>query len=171
MSDFTKFIRDIPNFPEPGVSFKDITPLLGNGLAFNAAIDIFVNRFKSELIDVIVGIDARGFILGAALAHRLGVGFVPIRKSGKLPYDCYEVTYDLEYGVDTLAIHQDAFPRGSRVLICDDVLATGGTLAASIELVKKLSGNIVGVALLLELTKFEGRKKVPNQPIFSLVEI
>ena len=171
MSDFTKFIRDIPNFPEPGVSFKDITPLLGNGLAFNAAIDIFVNRFKSELIDVIVGIDARGFILGAALAHRLGIGFVPIRKSGKLPYDCYEVTYDLEYGVDTLAIHQDAFPRGSRVLICDDVLATGGTLAASIELVRKLSGNIVGIALLLELTKFEGRKKVPNQPIFSLVEI
>ncbi len=171
MSDFTKFIRDIPNFPEPGVSFKDITPLLGNGLAFNAAIDIFVNRFKSELIDVIVGIDARGFILGAALAHRLGVGFVPIRKSGKLPFDCYEVTYDLEYGVDTLAIHQDAFPKGSRVLICDDVLATGGTLAASIELVKKLSGNIVGIALLLELTKFEGRKKVPNQPIFSLVEI
>lgn len=171
MSDFTKFIRDIPNFPEPGVSFKDITPLLGNGLAFNAAIDIFVNRFKSELIDVIVGIDARGFILGAALAHRLGIGFVPIRKSGKLPFDCYEVTYDLEYGVDTLAIHQDAFPNGSRVLICDDVLATGGTLAASIELVKKLSGNIVGIALLLELTKFEGRKKVPNQPIFSLVEI
>lgn len=171
MNDFTKFIRDIPNFPEPGVSFKDITPLLGNGLAFNAAIDIFVNRFKSELIDVIVGIDARGFILGAALAHRLGIGFVPIRKSGKLPFDCYEVTYDLEYGVDTLAIHQDAFPKGSRVLICDDVLATGGTLAASIELVKKLSGNIVGIALLLELTKFEGRKKVPNQPIFSLVEI
>ncbi len=171
MSDFTKFIRDIPNFPEPGVSFKDITPLLGNGLAFNAAIDIFVNRFKSELIDVIVGIDARGFIHGAALAHRLGIGFVPIRKSGKLPFDCYEVTYDLEYGVDTLAIHQDAFPKGSRVLICDDVLATGGTLAASIELVKKLSGNIVGIVLLLELAKFEGRKRVPNQPIFSLVEI
>ena len=171
MSDFTKFIREIPNFPKPGVSFKDITPLLGNGLAFNAAIDIFVNRFKSELIDVIVGIDARGFILGAALAHRLGIGFVPIRKSGKLPFDCYEVTYDLEYGVDTLAIHQDAFPRGSRVLICDDVLATGGTLAASIELVKKLGGNIVGIALFLELTKFEGRKKVPNQPVFSLVEI
>ena len=171
MSDFTKFIRDIPNFPKPGVSFKDITPLLGNGSAFNAAIDIFVNRFKSELIDVVVGIDARGFILGAALAHRLGIGFVPIRKSGKLPYDCYEVTYDLEYGVDTIAIHQDAFPDGSRVLICDDVLATGGTLAASVELVKKLNGNIVGIALLLELTQFEGRKNVPNQPIFSLVEI
>ncbi len=170
MSDFTKFIRDIPNFPKPGVSFKDITPLLGNGSAFNAAVEVFVNRFRSDVIDVIVGIDARGFILGAALAHRLGIGFVPIRKSGKLPFDCYEVTYDLEYGADTLAIHRDAFPIGSRVLVCDDVLATGGTLAASVELVKKVGGNIVGIALLLELTEFEGRKKVGNQPIFSLVE-
>ena len=170
MSDFTKYIRHIPNFPKLGVSFRDITPLLGNGLAFNAAIEVFVNRFRSELIDVIVGIDARGFILGAALAQRLGLGFVPIRKSGKLPFDCHEVTYNLEYGTDTLAIHQDAFPIGSRVLICDDVLATGGTLAASIELVKKLGGDIVGIALLLELTEFEGRKKVVDQPIFSLVE-
>lgn len=170
MSDFSKFIREIPNFPKPGVSYKDITPLLGNGLAFNAAIDVFANRFKSEVIDVIVGIDARGFILAAALAHRLGIGFVPIRKSGKLPYDCYEITYDLEYGTDTLAIHQDAFPRGSRVLICDDVLATGGTLAASVELIKKLDGNTIGIALLLELTEFEGRKKVADRPVFSLVE-
>lgn len=170
MSDFSKFIREIPNFPKPGVSYKDITPLLGNGLAFNAAIDVFANRFKSEVIDVIVGIDARGFILAAALAHRLGIGFVPIRKSGKLPFDCYEITYDLEYGTDTLAIHQDAFPRGSRVLICDDVLATGGTLAASVELVKKLGGNTIGIALLLELTEFEGRKKVADRPVFSLVE-
>ncbi len=170
MSDFSKFIREIPNFPKPGVSYKDITPLLGNGLAFNAAIDVFANRFRSEVIDVIVGIDARGFILAAALAHRLGIGFVPIRKSGKLPFDCYEITYDLEYGTDTLAIHQDAFPRGSRVLICDDVLATGGTLAASVELIKKLGGNTIGIALLLELTEFEGRKKVADRPVFSLVE-
>lgn len=170
MSDFSKFIREIPNFPKPGVSYKDITPLLGNGLVFNAAIDVFANRFKSEVIDVIVGIDARGFILAAALAHRLGIGFVPIRKSGKLPYDCYEINYDLEYGTDTLAIHQDAFPRGSRVLICDDVLATGGTLAASVELVKKLGGNTIGIALLLELTEFEGRKKIADRPVFSLVE-
>jgi adenine phosphoribosyltransferase len=170
MSDFSKFIRDIPNFPKPGVSFKDITPLLGNGLVFNAAIEVFANRFKSELIDVIIGIDARGFIVAAALANRLGIGFVPIRKRGKLPFDCYEVTYDLEYGTDAVCIHQDAFPRGSRVLICDDVLATGGTLSASIELVKKLGGDIVGVALLLELTEFEGRKKVADQQIFSLVE-
>ena len=170
MSDFSKFIREIPNFPKPGVSYKDITPLLGNGLAFSAAIDVFANRFKSEVIDVIVGIDARGFILAAALAHRLGIGFVPIRKSGKLPFDCYEVTYDLEYGTDTLAIHQDAFSRGCRVLICDDVLATGGTLSASIELVEKLGGDVIGVALLLELTEFEGRKRIAGQPIFSLVE-
>ena len=170
MSDFSKYIREIPNFPTQGVSFKDISPLLGNGSAFNAAIDVFANRFKSEFIDVIVGIDARGFILGAALAHRLDLGFVPIRKSGKLPFDCYEVTYNLEYGTDTLAIHKDAFPRGSRVLICDDVLATGGTLSASIELVKQLEGDIIGVALLLELTEFEGRKKVTGLPIFSLVE-
>ena len=169
MSDFTKYIRHIPNFPKPGVSYKDITPLLGNGLAFNGAIEVFVNRFRSELIDVIVGIDARGFILGAALAQRLGLGFVPIRKSGKLPFDCYEVTYNLEYGTDTLAIHQDAFPRGSRVLICDDVLATGGTLSAALELVKKLDGDIVGIALLMELTEFEGRGRI-DHPIFSLIE-
>ncbi|RKU11993.1 adenine phosphoribosyltransferase [Candidatus Poribacteria bacterium] len=170
MSDFSKFIREIPNFPKQGVSYKDITPLLGNRFAFNAAIEVFVNRFKSERIDVVVGIDARGFILASALAHRLSIGFVPIRKSGKLPFDCYEITYDLEYGTDTLAIHQDAFPRGSRVLICDDVLATGGTLSASIELVKKLGGDVIGIALLLELTEFEGRKKVTGQPIFSLLE-
>ncbi len=112
MSDFSKFIRDIPNFPKQGVSFKDITPLLGNGAAFNAAIEVFANRYKSEMIDVIVGIDARGFILAAALAHRLDIGFVPIRKSGKLPYDTYEADYNLEYGNGSLAIHQDAFPMG-----------------------------------------------------------
>ena len=170
MSDFSKYIREIPNFPIQNVSFKDITPLLGNGLAFNAAIEVIVNRYISKRIDVIVGIDARGFILAAALAQRLGTGFVPIRKSGKLPYDCYEVTYNLEYGTDKLAIHQDAFPYGSRVLICDDVLATGGTLAASVELVKKLDGDIVGIALLIELTEFNGREKVADQEIFSLIE-
>lgn len=170
MSDFSKFIRDVPNFPKPGVSFKDISPLLANGPAFIAAIEVFVNRYKSEVIDLVVGIDARGFILGATLAYRLGIGFVPIRKSGKLPCDTYEATYDLEYGADTLAIHQDAFSKGSRVLICDDVMATGGTLSASIELVEKLGGNIVGIALLLELTEFNGREKIENQPIFSLIE-
>lgn len=170
MNDFTNYIRDIPNFPIQGITFKDITPLLRNGTAFNAAIEVFADKYKSESIDVIIGIDARGFIVAAALAQRLGIGFVPIRKSGKLPFECYEVTYDLEYGRDTLAIHKDAFSEGSRVLICDDVLATGGTLAASVELVEKLGGNIIGIALLIELTELDGRKKVENQPIFSLVE-
>ena len=170
MNEFTNYIRDIPNFPIQGITFKDITPLLGNGSVFNAAIDVFADRYKSESIDVIIGIDARGFIVAAALAQRLGIGFVPIRKSGKLPFECYEVTYDLEYGRDTLAIHKDAFTEGSRVLICDDVLATGGTLAASVELVEKLGGNIIGIALLIELKELDGRKKIENQPIFSLVE-
>lgn len=170
MNDFTNYIRDIPNFPIQGITFKDITPLLGNGTAFNAAIEVFADKYESESIDVIIGIDARGFIVAAALAQRLGIGFVPIRKSGKLPFECYEVTYDLEYGRDTLAIHKDAFSEGSRVLICDDVLATGGTLAASVELVEKLGGNIIGIALLIELKELEGRKKVENQPVFSLVE-
>ncbi len=170
MNDFTNYIRDIPNFPIQGITFKDITPLLGNGTAFNAAIEVFADKYKSESIDVIIGIDARGFIVAAALAQRLGIGFVPIRKSGKLPFECYEVTYDLEYGRDTLAIHKDAFSEGSRILICDDVLATGGTLAASVELVEKLGGNIIGIALLIELKELEGRKKIENQPVFSLVE-
>lgn len=170
MSDFTKFIRIIPDFPKRGVTFKDITPLLSNGPAYNAAIEVFANRFRPEMIDVIVGIDARGFILGGALAHRLDVGFVPIRKSGKLPYDCFEVTYDLEYGSGMLAIHQDAFPEGSRVVICDDVLATGGTLSAAAELIMRVGGEIVGAALLMELREMEGRKKVPTLPIFSLIE-
>lgn len=170
MNDFTNYIRDIPNFPIQGITFKDITPLLGSGTAFNAAIEVFADKYESEAIDVIIGIDARGFILAAALAQRLGIGFVPIRKSGKLPFECYEVTYDLEYGRDTLAIHKDAFSEGSRILICDDVLATGGTLAASVELVEKLGGNIIGIALLIELKELEGRKKIENQPVFSLVE-
>ena len=170
MNDFTNYIRDIPNFPIQGITFKDITPLLKSGTAFNAAIEVFADKYESEAIDVIIGIDARGFILAAALAQRLGIGFVPIRKSGKLPFECYEVTYDLEYGRDTLAIHKDAFSEGSRILICDDVLATGGTLAASVELVEKLGGNIIGIALLIELKELEGRKKIENQPVFSLVE-
>lgn len=169
MQDFTQFIRDIPDFPRPGIRFKDITPLLGNKDAFQNAIEAFATRYESDAIDAIVGIDARGFIFAAALAYRLGVGFVPIRKSGKLPYETHEATYELEYGTDTLAIHQDAFAKGSRVLICDDVLATGGTLAASLELVEKLGGTLVGIALLIELTALSGRAKLANHDIFSLI--
>ena len=182
MRDFSVFIREIPDFPKQGILFKDITPLLGNSNAFQGAIEVFANRYKSESIDAIVGIDSRGFIFASALAYRLGVSFVPIRKSGKLPYHTHETTYELEYGTDTLAIHQDAFPKQSRVLLCDDVLATGGTLAASIELVEKLDGTLVGIALLMELTSLNGREKLANRlrsgngtkpalpHIFSLIE-
>lgn len=170
MHDFSPFIREIPDFPKPGISFKDITPLIGNPTAFQGVIDAFTARYESEGVDVIVGIDARGFIFAAALAYRLNAAFVPIRKSGKLPYDTHEVTYMLEYGTDTLAIHQDAFPKASNVLICDDVLATGGTLGACVDLVEKLQGNIVEIALLIELTFLNGREKIPNYDIFSLIK-
>ncbi len=170
MQDFSQFIRDIPDFPKPGISFKDITPLLGKPTVFHKVINEFARRYKFEAIDAVVGIDARGFIFAAALAYRLGAAFVPIRKSGKLPFDKYEVTYDLEYGSDTVAIHRDAFPRGSKVLICDDLLATGGTLAASVSLIEKLEGNIVGIAVLVELAELNGREKVPGYNIFSLIK-
>ena len=171
MQDFSQFIRDIPDFPKPGILFKDITPLLGNSEAFYAAIDALAAPYEAEAnIDAVIGIDARGFIFAAALAYRLNAAFVPIRKSGKLPYDTHEATYQLEYGTDTLAVHQDAFPKQSRVLICDDVLATGGTLAASVELIEKLEGNIVGIALLIELSFLNGREKIPNRDIFALIE-
>ena len=170
MQDFSRFIRDVPNFPKPGVLYKDITPLLGNPTAFHRAIDEFALRYKLEAIDVVTGTEARGFIFGAALAYRLGVGFVPIRKKGKLPYQTHETTYDLEYGYDVVAIHQDAFPKDSRVLVCDDVLATGGTLAASVELIEKLEGRIVGIAVLIELLELNGREKIPNCDIFSLIK-
>lgn len=170
MHDFSQFIREIPDFPKAGIIFKDITPLLGNPTAFHKATDEFARRYKSEAIDAVVGIDARGFIFAAALAYRLGAAFVPIRKSGKLPFDKYEVTYDLEYGSDTVAIHRDAFPKGSKVLICDDLLATGGTLAASVNLIEKLEGNIVGIAILIELTELKGREQVPDYDIFSLIK-
>lgn len=170
MQDFSRFIREIPDFPKPGILFKDITPLLGNPTAFHRAIDEFALRYKLEAIDIVAAPEARGFIFGTALAYRLGAAFVPIRKSGKLPAETYEVTYDLEYGSDSVEIHQDAFPKDSRVLLCDDLLATGGTLAASVELIEQLEGHIVGIALLMELTALNGREKIPNYDIFSLMK-
>lgn len=170
MVNLPDFIRDIPDFPSPGIVFKDITPLLKDPKAFRATIDQIADRYVQKQIDAIVGIDARGFIFGSALAYRLGVGFVPVRKSGKLPYHTHEASYDLEYGTDTLAIHQDAFPAGSRVLICDDVIATGGTIAASIKLVEKLDSKVVGIAVVIELTFLKGREKFPGYEVFSLIE-
>ncbi|MCZ6680694.1 MAG: adenine phosphoribosyltransferase [Candidatus Poribacteria bacterium] len=170
MTDFTKFIRDIPDFPTPGIVFKDITPLLKDQRAFRGAIDAMAAHYRPKGVDMIVGIDARGFIFGGALAYQLDVGFVPVRKSGKLPHHTHEASYDLEYGTDTLAIHQDAFPTGSRVLISDDVIATGGTIAASINLVEKLGSEVVGIAVLIELTELKGREKFSDYDVFSLIE-
>ena len=170
MHDFSRFIREVPDFPKTGISFKDITPLLGNPTVFHKVIDEFALRYKLEAIDAVVGIDARGFIFGSALAYRLGAAFVPIRKKGKLPYHTHEATYDLEYGHDTVEVHQDAFPKHSRVLICDDVLATGGTLSASVDLIEQLEGHIVSIAILIELTELNGREKIPNYDIFSLIK-
>ena len=170
MTDFSKFIRDVPDFPQPGVIFRDITPLLQDPQAFRDAVDAMAAHYESKNVDVVVGIDARGFIFGSTLAYRMGLGFVPVRKSGKLPYRTHETSYELEYGVDTLAVHQDACSQGSRVLICDDVIATGGTIAASIDLVGKLGGEVAGIAVLIELTFLNGREKFPDQDIFSLIE-
>ena len=170
MTNFLDYIRDVPDFPKPGIVFKDITPLLQNNSAFRDAIEVMRTNYQPKEIDVVVGIDARGFILGGALAHQLEVGFVPVRKSGKLPYHTYEAEYDLEYGTDTLAIHQDAFSAGSRVLICDDVIATGGTIAATIELVEKLGGQVAGIGVLIELTFLNGREKFGDHEVFSLIE-
>ncbi len=170
MTDFSKFIRHIPDFPQPGIVFKDITPLLQDPHAFRNVVNTMAVYYEQKNVDVIVGIDARGFIFGSALAYRLGVSFVPIRKSGKLPYRTHEASYELEYGTDTLAIHQDACTPGSRVLICDDVIATGGTVAASINLVEKLGSEVAGIAVLIELTFLNGREKFPDHDIFSLIE-
>ena len=170
MTDFSHYIRDIPDFPKPGIVFKDITPLLKEPAAFHDAIDAIAVYFEPKDIDVVVSIDARGFIFGAALAYRMETGFVPVRKSGKLPHKTYEATYDLEYGTDTLAIHQDAIPVGGRVLLCDDVIATGGTLAVSIELVEKLGAEVVGIGALIELTFLKGRQKFADYEVYSLIE-
>ena len=170
MTNFLDYIRDVPDFPKPGIVFKDITPLLQSKSAFRDAIEAMRANYQPKEVDVVVGIDARGFILGGALAHQLGVGFVPVRKSGKLPFHTYEVEYDLEYGTDTLTIHQDAFGAGSRVLICDDVIATGGTIAATIELVEKFGAHVAGIGVLIELTFLNGREKFERHDVYSLIE-
>ncbi len=170
INDLKSRIRDIPDFPKPGVIFKDITPLLANGKAFRAALDLLGERYQDWAVDAVVGVEARGFIVGAALAYKLGAGHVVIRKAGKLPFRTYRAIYQLEYGTDTLEIHEDALPPGSRVVIADDVLATGGTIATAIDLVKNVGGEILELAFLVELTFLKGREKVQDYPIFSLIE-
>ncbi|MFA5118321.1 MAG: adenine phosphoribosyltransferase [Candidatus Omnitrophota bacterium] len=163
-------IRDIPDFPKAGILFRDITTLLKDKKAFKKAVDELVRKYKAKKIAKIIAVESRGFILGGALAHKLGAGFVPVRKKGKLPWKTSSVTYDLEYGTDTLEIHQDAIEPGERVLIIDDLLATGGTIKAVIDLVKQLQGKIIGVACLIELTGLKGKEKIKGYPFFALIK-
>ena len=168
--DLKEKIRVIPDFPQPGISFKDITTLLRDGEALRETVKRLAEHFKGTEVDLIVGVESRGFILGAPLAYEMGLGFTLIRKPGKLPGQVLSVEYDLEYGTDSLEIHADAFPPGTRVLVVDDLLATGGTIAAAIELIKKLSGQVVGLAFLIELAYLNGRERLSEYDIVSLVQ-
>ncbi len=158
--DLKKYIADVPNFPKEGILFRDITPLMANGEAFKYANDQFIKIAKSLNVDIIVGPEARGFIFGCPVSHELGIGFVPVRKPGKLPRKTANLTYDLEYGTNTLAMHEDAIEKGQRVLIVDDLLATGGTVEATVKLVKQLGGVVAGCAFLIELESLNGREKL-----------
>lgn len=168
--DFKKHIRNIPDFPKSGILFRDITTLLQDKKAFKAAIDALVNRCKGKKIDVVVAVEARGFILGGAIAHKLGAGFVPVRKKGKLPWRTHAVTYELEYGIDTLHMHHDAIKPNDRVLIVDDLLATGGTVKAAVDLVNKSKGKIVDILFLIELLGLKGKDRLKEYSIFSLIK-
>ncbi|MEH7112046.1 adenine phosphoribosyltransferase [Neobacillus niacini] len=167
--DLEKFIAIVPDYPKPGISFKDITPLMNNGEAYKYATDQIVAYAKDMQIDLIVGPEARGFIIGCPVAYSLGIGFAPVRKDGKLPRETVKVSYGLEYGSDVLTIHKDAIQPGQRVLITDDLLATGGTIEATIQLVEQLGGVVAGIAFLIELSYLEGRKKLDGYDIMTLL--
>jgi adenine phosphoribosyltransferase len=164
-----KHIRSIPDFPKEGIIFRDITTLLKEGKVLQQAVQALCEPYRGAAVDQVVAMEARGFILGGAMACELGAGFVPIRKSGKLPAETIEKTYELEYGTDTLAMHRDAIQPGERILMFDDLLATGGTMAASCEMVEELDGNIIACAFLIELDPLEGRKKITQYDILSLI--
>ncbi len=168
-SEIEQAIRNIPDFPKPGIQFKDITPVLADPRLFSGCIELLTSNFKPGDIDAVVGIDARGFIFAAAAAVKLEAGFVPVRKKGKLPYKTHEQAYDLEYGTSTVAVHVDALKPGSRVLLIDDLLATGGTAAAAAALVKRLGAEILEIAFLIELNFLAGRDKLKGYPVRSLV--
>ncbi len=166
-----RLIRDIPDFPKKGIIFKDITPLLKDREGFKSVVDILTDRYRDKGVDLVASIEARGFILGAAVAYKLGVGMIPIRKKGKLPYKTISVTYDLEYGTDTLEMHEDAVSQGDNVLIVDDLLATGGTAAGVCDLIEKSGGKVVEVAFMIELEFLKGRTKLKGYPVFSLLRL
>ena len=170
MEDLKKKIRDIPDFPKPGIIFKDITPLLADAKSFQTVIDSLAKRYAGKGIDCVVGVESRGFIFGAALAYRMDAGFVPVRKKGKLPYKTESIEYSLEYGTDHVEIHQDAIHQASRVLVVDDLLATGGTAKATCDLIKKTGGEVVECAFVIELGFLNGREKLKGHEIFSLIQ-
>ena len=167
--NYKALIREVPNFPKPGILFYDVTTLLKDAKAFRSIVDDLMQRYRSRQISKVVGIESRGFILGGPLAYHLGAGFVPVRKPGKLPADIFEVKYNLEYGSNSLAIHRDAVSIGERVLIVDDLLATGGTAAATVNLVRQLGGEIVGLVFLVELAALKGRDKLDGYDIHSMI--
>lgn len=170
MNELRSKIRDVPNFPKEGIIFKDITPLLADPRSFQLVIDTFAKRYAQKGIDCVVAVESRGFIFGAPLAYRLDAGFIPVRKRGKLPYKTQSVQYSLEYGTDTIEVHQDAIHQGSRVLLIDDLLATGGTAKATCELVEKSGGVVVECAFVIELGFLQGREKFKGYEIFSLIQ-
>jgi len=169
LGDLEAAIRNVPDFPQPGIQFKDITPVLGDARLFAGAIELMVGRHAEAGIDACVGIDARGFIFAAAAAHKMDTGFVPVRKKGKLPWKTHEESYSLEYGEATVAIHQDALQPGSRVLLLDDLLATGGTAAAAVSLLEKVGAEIVEIGFLIELGFLNGRGKMGNHRVNALI--
>lgn len=170
MDRLKDIIRDIPDFPKKGIVFKDITTLLADAKSFHRMVDLLAHRYVGEKIDQIVGIEARGFILGSALAYKLGTGITLVRKPGKLPYKTRSISYELEYGTDTLEIHEDAFKKGDKVIIADDLLATGGTMAAVVDLVEQFGAEIQECAFMAELEFLGGRSKLPEGKVFSLLK-
>lgn len=170
MDDLKRLIREIPDYPKPGILFYDLTTLLKDERGFRVLVDRLCEHYIDRRVDLVVGIEARGFIFAPALAYRLGAGFIPVRKPNKLPARTAQVSYQLEYGADTLEIHQDAIRPGQRVLVSDDLLATGGTAAATVQLVRQLGGQVAGASFAVELSFLKGRAKLPGLDVFSLIQ-
>ena len=171
MTDLETFIRDVPDFPKPGIVFKDITPLLADAEALRQTVTLLAEPYEDKGVELVTGVESRGFIFGTAVARHLGAGFVPIRKPGKLPAETISESYELEYGTDTIEIHADAIARGQKVLMVDDLLATGGTMAAACSLIEKLGGSIIGVEFVVELCFLNGRDKIKNYFVRSLIRV